>query len=96
MSRAFVNEDHEPPRKRLSFDLPDPDDPGFDAAVARALLEAARVSEVADAEETTGVKWGEPRLAPHVEGILAEAIAAGDDRLEQVAERYLRVAREGN
>ena len=93
MSRAFVNEDHEPPRKRLEIDLPDPDDPGFDAAVARVLLEAARVSEVDDAEEQTGVRWGEPRLVPHVERMLAEAEAAGDDRLEQVAERYLRAAR---
>lgn len=92
MSRAFVNEDHEPPRKRMTFDLPSPDDPGFDAAVARALLEAARVSEVAEAEVATGVKWGEPRLVPHVERVLAEATAAGDDRLEQVAERYLRAA----
>lgn len=93
MSRAFVNEDHEPPRKRLTFDLPDRTDPGFDGAVARALLEAARVSEVADAEESTGVAWAEPRLVPHVRRILAEAIAAGDDRLEQVAQRYLNAAR---
>ena len=95
MSRAFVNEDHEPPRKRMSFDLPGRDDPGFDAAVARALLEAARVSEVAEAEEATGVRWGEPRLLPYVERILGEAVTAKDDRLEQVAERFLRVARHG-
>lgn len=71
------------------------DDPGFDAAVARVLLEAARVSEVAEAEVATGVRWGEPRLVPHVERLLDEATAAGDDRLEQVAARYLRVARGG-
>lgn len=92
MSRAFVNEDHEPPRKQRSYELPPEDDPGFVAAAASMLLEAARVSEVSDAEEATGVKWGEPRLVPHVERMLAQAIAAGDDRLEQVAERFLREA----
>ncbi len=94
MSRAFVNEDAEPPRKVGSYELPDPGDPGFDAAAARVLLEAARVSEVADAEQATGLRWGNPRLAPHVASILREAITAGDDRLEQVAARYLRAANE--
>lgn len=93
MSRAFVKEDHEPPRKQLSIDLPPEDDPGYDEAVARALLEAARISEVAEAEVATGVKWGEPKLVPYVERMLEEATAAGDDRLEQVAERYLRNAK---
>lgn len=92
MSRAFVNEDAGPPRKVGSYELPDPDDPGFDAAAARVLLEAARVSEVADAEQATGLQWGDPRLVAHVRLILEQAIEDGDDRLEQVASRYLRAA----
>jgi hypothetical protein len=38
----------------------------------------------------TGYYWGEPRLRAHVQQILARARASGDDRLEQLAERYLR------
>lgn len=90
MSRAFVKEDSEEHRPRRTYALPARDDPAFDAAAASALLEAARVSEVLDAEEATGCRWGEPRLRPHVERLLEQARAAGDDRLEQVAERFLR------
>lgn len=92
MSRAFVNEDAEPPRKVGSYELPDASDPGFEAAAARVLLEAARVSEVSDAEAATGLRWGDPRLKAEVERILEAAVSAGDDRLEQVAARYLRAA----
>jgi Xaa-Pro aminopeptidase len=38
----------------------------------------------------TGYYWGEPLLRPYVEEFRAAAEAAGDDRLEQVARRYLR------
>jgi hypothetical protein len=38
----------------------------------------------------TGYYWGEPRLREHVQRILAQARKSGDDRLEQLAERYLR------
>jgi hypothetical protein len=93
MSRAFVREDSEEQRPRPRFTLPPRDDPSFDAAAASALLEGARVSEVLAAEEATGYRWGEARLRMHVERILAEARAQGDERLEQVAERYLRQAR---
>jgi hypothetical protein len=90
MSRAFVNEDaggFELPR---DFGLPDRSDPGFDAAAARALLDAARDGETAKAEEATGYYWGEPKLRPHVTRILADAERSGDDRLEQLARRFLR------
>ena len=90
MSRAFVRDDDSEIRPQPEFDLPPRDDPGFDAAAAAALLEGARVSEIVAAEEATGCRWGEPRLRPHVERILARARADRDDRLEQVAERYLR------
>ena len=90
MSRAFVNEDAGGAAPRRGYGLPDRDDPGFDAAAARALLEGARAGETASAEEATGYYWGEPRLQPHVRRILLEARKSGDDRLEQLAERFLR------
>jgi hypothetical protein len=90
MSRAFVREDSEERRRAPTWIFPARDDPSFDAAAASALLEGARVSEIIAAEEATGYHWGEPRLRLHVERILLEARTAGDDRLEQVAERFLR------
>ena len=90
MSRAFVNEDAGGGVPRRNYGLPPRDDPSFDAAAAAALLEAAREGETASAEEATGYYWGEVRLRPHVERILAQARAGKDDRLEQLAERFLR------
>ena len=90
MSRAFVNEDAGGSAPRRAYGLPPRDDPGFDAAAAEALLEAARAGETESAELATGYYWGEPRLRAHVQQILARARASGDDRLEQLAERYLR------
>ena len=90
MSRAFINEDHEDagaPR----FPLPPRDDPSFDTAAARALLQGADRGDTASAESATGYYWGEPSLRPLVERILAEAQEDGDERLEQLAERFLRV-----
>ena len=75
---------------RRNYDLPERDDPGFDRAAARAMLEAARVNETQLAERAIGYYWGEPRLRPYVEEILAEAERAKDERLEQVARRFLR------
>lgn len=90
MSRAFVNEDAGGATPRRNYGLPERDDPGFDAAAAEALLEAARVGETASAEEATGYYWGEQRLHAHVRRILARAEREGDERLEQVARRFLR------
>jgi hypothetical protein len=89
MSRAFVREDGPDDTPRRDFALPARDDPDFDAAAAEALLEGARVGETASAEQATGYYWGEPRLREHVERILERARRDGDDRLEQVAERFL-------
>jgi hypothetical protein len=91
MSRAFVNEDAggEGPR---SYALPRRDDPGFDAAAARALLRGADEGDSASAEAATGYVFGEPKLRAYVEQILEEARASGDERLEQLAERFLRRA----
>jgi hypothetical protein len=90
MSRAFINEDagsEGAPR----FPLPAREDPLFDAAAARALLQGADLGDTASAEAATGYYWGEPTLRPVVERILAEAREDGDERLEQLAERFLRV-----
>lgn len=90
MSRAFVDDDKDDAVPRRFYGLPPRDDPGYDAAAARALLEAARAGETASAESATGYYWGEPALEPHVARILDEAVAAGDERLEQLARRFLR------
>ncbi len=88
MSRAFTKEDPSEPERR--FYLPKPDDPGYDAAAAQALIDGANVGDSFSAEQATGYRWGEPKLRPHVERILAEARKAGDERLIQLAERFLR------
>ena len=82
MSMAFLRDDAEGEMPRRDYDLPPRDDPGFDRAAARALLEAARVGETQLAERATGYYWGEASLKPHVEALLAEAERARDDRLE--------------
>ncbi len=88
MSRAFVKEDAGGPERRYS--LPQRTDPGYDAAAAWALLEGANSGDSYSAELATGYRWGEPKLRPHVERILADARASGNERLEQLAERFLR------
>lgn len=91
MSRAFVNEDAGPwgdPSRR--YVLPDRDDPAFDATAAEALLDAARDGQTGSAEMATGYYWGEPRLRPHVQCILERAIENDDERLIQLAARFLK------
>ena len=93
MSRAFVKEDAGwgDPGKRYA--LPARTDPGYDQAAAEALLEGARSGDTGSAESATGYYWGEPKLRPLVDRILLEARQDGNDRLEQLAERFLRVRR---
>ena len=88
MSRAFVKEDAGGPERR--FSLPPKTDPGYDAAAAQALIDGANVGDSYSAELATGYRWGEPKLKPHVEQMLARARADGDERLEQLAQRFLR------
>ncbi|HEU4763670.1 MAG TPA: hypothetical protein VFS28_03395 [Gemmatimonadales bacterium] len=93
MSRAFVNDDAAgEPLPEHRYPLPPSDDPGFPEAAARALLAGADQADTIGAEEATGYPWGSPDLVPHVERILAEARRRGDDRVEQLAERFLRAA----
>ena len=93
MSRAFVREDSDDvPHRR--FALPDPDDPGYNAAAALALLEAARDGETQQAEAATGYRWGEPSLHPHIRKLLEQELARPmteqDSRSIQLARRFLR------
>ncbi len=91
MSRAFVNEDAgqwgNPGRR---FNLPDRDDPGFDDAAAEAMLEAAHEGDTGSAEMATGYYWGEAKLKPFVTQILARAHSENDERMIQLAERFIR------
>jgi hypothetical protein len=89
MSRAFVNEDAAGgPRK--DFHLPPRDDPDYDAAAASVLLEAARNGDTMSAEDATGYRWGDRALAEHVQRIGRAAEKNGDERLAQLALRFLR------
>ena len=92
MSRAFVNEDatHEPEPR---YALPPRESPRFEAAAARALLEGAHVGNTGSAETATGYAWGDPSLAPHIEGLIREAEGLGDERMARLGRRYLRAAR---
>lgn len=91
MSRAFVKEDAggwgDPGRR---YTLPPRDDPSYDEAAAEALLGAARAGDTGSAESATGYYWGEKRLRPFVEAILSRAEREGDERLAQLATRFLR------
>jgi hypothetical protein len=89
MSRAFVNEDAGG-ESVSRYVLPDRTDPGYDRAAARALLRGADQGDTVGAETATGYYWGDPALYLEVERILAEAREDDDDRLEQLAERFLR------
>ncbi len=90
MSRAFLRDDAEGEMPRRDYGLPERDDPEYDRVAARALLEAARVNETQLAERATGYYWGEPVLHEYVREILTKAERSRDDRLEQLATRFLR------
>lgn len=90
MSRAFVKEDSDGAEPRYS--LPARDDPGYPIAAARALLEGANRGNTQSAEEATGYPWGDHRLVPEIQRLRAEAIQRGDDRVETLADRFLKAA----
>ena len=87
MSRAFIKEDAGGPERR--FHLPPRTDPGYDEAAAWALIEGANAGDSYSAELATGYRWGEPTLRMHVEEILRQARQDQNERLEQLAERFL-------
>lgn len=94
MSRAFVNEDAtggpEP-----EFRLPDPESPYYREAAAWALVQGADEGDSRAAEDATGYRWGDPLLVPEMEAILETAEEQGEDRVAQLARRFLRLARGG-
>jgi hypothetical protein len=92
MSRAFVNEDAEQDRGP-DFRLPDRDSPYYDEAAAWAFIQGADEGDSRSAELETGYRWGDPALIEPMEAILAEAEAGGEDRVAQLARRFLRAAR---
>ena len=94
MSRAFVNEDAGEdlgPR----FSLPETDSPYYHEASAWALIQGADQGDSRSAEIATGYRWGDETLVPHVERILAEATENGEDRVAQLARRFLKAAGTG-
>jgi hypothetical protein len=88
MSRAFVNEDAGAAPER--YPLPPREDSGYPLAAARALLRGADQGDTPGAEAATGYYFGDPALRGEIEQILAEARESGHERLEQLAERFLR------
>jgi hypothetical protein len=54
------------------------------------MLEAAREGDTGAAEMATGYYWGEEKLKPYVREILERVRDGSDDRLIQLAERFLR------
>lgn len=91
MSRAFVNEDAGGPPDP-EYRLPDPDSPYYAEAAAWALIQGADEGDTRSAEDATGYQWGTPELAEHMETILAGAEEQGQDRVAQLARRYLKAA----
>ncbi len=91
MSRAFVNEDAGDPEP--DYRLPDPDSEYYDEAAAWALIQGADAGDTRSAELATGYRWGEPHLLPRIESILSEAEAQQQDRVAQLARRFIREAR---
>ena len=54
------------------------------------MIEAAREGDTGSAEMATGYYWGEEKLKPYVREILERERKSGDERLIQLAERFLR------
>jgi len=92
MSRAFVNEDAEQDQGP-DFRLPERDSPFYDESAAWAFIQGADEGDSRSAELATGYRWGDPALAAQMEKILQEAEAAGEDRVAQLARRFLKAAR---
>ncbi len=91
MSRAFVKEDG-PDGPQPTFSLPPRDDPSFPLAAARALLLGANSGDTSGAESETGYFWGDPALVEEMKQLALEAEERGDERMEVLADRYLRKA----
>jgi len=91
VSRAFVNEDG-PEGPAPVYTLPARDDPSYPLAAARALIAGANAGDTAIAESVTGYFWGDPALRAEMNQLVDEAADRGDDRMDQLARRFLRAA----
>jgi hypothetical protein len=91
VSRAFVNEDG-PEGPPPLFGLPPREDPSYPLASARALLMGANAGDTASAELATGYFWGDPALRDEMNLLVDEAMDREDDRMDQLARRFLRAA----
>jgi hypothetical protein len=91
VSRAFVKEDG-PDGPPPVYSLPARDDAAFPLAAAQVLLTGADRGDTAGAESATGYYWGDPALGDPMHQLLLEAEDRGDDRMAQLARRYLRRA----
>ena len=78
--------------QETSFSLPDVNSPYYDEAAAWALIQGADQGDSVGAERATGCRWGEPRLLLHIEKILADAEEEGQDRVAQLARRFIRAS----
>jgi hypothetical protein len=90
MSRAFVKEDDH--QKEPEFRLPDSDSPYYAEAAAWALIHGADEGDSRSAEIATGFGWGDVSLVTEMEAILDRAEAEGEERVAQLARRYLKAA----
>lgn len=90
MSRAFVKEDdHE---REPDYRLPDPESPYYAEAAAWALIQGADEGDSRSAEHATGYRWGDRALVDEVRAIRERAEREGEDRVAQLARRFLRAA----
>lgn len=78
------------------YRLPDADSPYYREAAAWALIQGADQGDSRGAEDATGYRFGDPLLAPEVQGILAGAEERGEERVAQLARRFLRQALAGS
>jgi hypothetical protein len=90
MSRAFVKEDDD--EKEPEFRLPDHGTTYYDEAAAWALIQGADEGNTKGAEVATGYDWGDPLLTKPMAAILKQAEVEGQDRVAQLARRYLKAA----
>ena len=90
MSRAFIKEDPDEPTP--TYQLPDPESPYYNEAAAWALIQGADQGDSRSAAVATGYSWGDPTLVQCVLSILKEAETAGEDRVAQLARRFLKAA----
>lgn len=90
MSRAFVSEDDYEPEPQ--YWLPDPDSPYYQEAAAWALIQGADIGDSRGAEIATGFRWGDATLVAEMERILERAESDGEERVAQLARRFLKAA----